>query len=195
VNSSLNIQQRLALAKFLTEGIAKTRSDVMVPASRDEMPSGARMPAMFGGKLAAWVNMPQPTQKAAYVSDKRKLLAWVKENYPAKVQPTVDVEVTPELIEHLREHFPAALKTGEAIDEYLVSDLCAAMKDPGYYVSAAGEKLTDIPGITLPEAGDPTPTVTLTDDAGEAIGAAWRNGDVPVAELLALPAGGEPDAA
>lgn len=191
MNGDLTIPQRLALAKFLLEGLGKQRKDVLVPASREEMPSGARMPAMFGGKLAAWVNMPAGRQAAAYVGSPGKLLAWAKQHSPGNVLPTTEVVVTPELIEHLREHFPSALKTAEEVDPHFVSDLCNSLKDPGYYVSSEGEKLTEIPGITVPEPGEPTPTVTLTSDAEAIIGEAWRSGSIPIAELLALPAGGE----
>lgn len=186
----MNLQQALALVKFLTDQLAKQRAGQMVPRSRQEMPSGARMPAMFGGKLAAWVNMPQPKQKAAYVADPKKLLAWAKACYPDKVRPTTEVEVTPELIDHLREHFPSALKAGEEVDPHWVSDICAALKDPGYYLTKQGEKLMpdSVPGIVLPEAEAPFPTVTLTDDAEAVIAEAWRSGGIPVGELLALPA-------
>lgn len=186
----MNLQQALALVKFLTDQLAKQRAGQMVPQSRKEMPSGARMPAMFGGKLAAWVNMPQPTQRSARVQDPKKLLAWAKVNYPGKVQPTVEVETTPELIDHLREHFPSALKTGEEVDPHWVSDICAALKDPGYYLTKQGEKLTPdgVPGVVLPEAEAPFPTVTLTDDAEAVIAEAWRSGGIQVGELLALPA-------
>ena len=47
------------------------------------------MPAMFGGQLAAWASMPEPSKKAAYVNDEKALLAWAKKNYPAKVEQTV----------------------------------------------------------------------------------------------------------
>lgn len=191
----LDLQQALALVKFLTDQLARQRTGQMVPQSRKKMPPGARMPAMFGGKLAAWVNMPQPKQKAAYVADPGKLLAWARVNYPDKVQPTTEVETTPALIEHLREHFPSALKAGEEVDPHWVSDICAAMKDPGYYLTKQGEKLTpdSVPGVVLPEPEAPFPTVTLTDDAEAVIGDAWRSGDIPMGELLALPAaaGGE----
>lgn len=194
MTGDLTVWQRLTLAKFLLENIGKTRTDVMVPASRDEMPSGSRMPAMFGGKLAGWVSMPKPKQPSARVTEPVKLLAWVEENYPAQVVTETEVVVTDELIGHLREHFPSSLRPVRKVDPHLVSDICGALKDRGGYPDGNGERVTDIPGVTLPDADPPVPTVNLTDDAAEIIGAAWRDGAIPVGELLALPSGGDTDA-
>jgi hypothetical protein len=191
---ALTVQQRLTLAKWLLESIGNQRKDDLVPASRDEMPSGSRVAAMFGGKVAAWVVMPKPKQPGAYVSDPVKLLAWVRENFPHQVVPVTEVVESPELIEHLRKHFPSALKVTDTVETYLVSDICTGLKDRGHFYDGDEEKVSDIPGITLPEAEPPVPTVTLTDDAEAVIGEAWRGGAIPVSELLALPGGGEPDA-
>lgn len=187
---SLNLQQCLALVKFYTEYLARLRTGQMVPQSREEWEPGARVPAKFGGKLAAWVNLPQPTQKSAYVQDAKKLLAWAKVSYPEKVQPTTEVEVTPGLIAHLREHFPSALKTGEEVDPHWVSDILTALKKPGHYDTNKGERLRpdSVPGIVLPDAEPPVPKVDLADDAEAVIGEAWRAGQIPMGELLALPA-------
>ena len=187
---SLNLAQRLTLVRFWTDYLASRRTGVMVPESREEWESGARVPAKFGGRLAAWVSLPQPTQKSAYVKDPGKLLAWAKTNYPGKVQPTTEVEVTPGLIAHLKEHFPSALKTGEEVDPQWVSDILAALKEPGHYDTINWERLfpDTVPGIVLPEPVPPVPHVDLVPDAEAVIGEAWRSGDIPMGELLALPA-------
>lgn len=189
--TEMTLPHRLTLVKFLTESLAKGRKDVLLPQSEKEMPSGSRIPAMFGTRRAAWVSMPQPAQKRAYIREPAKLLAWAKTNYPDKVEPTTEVVVTPALIAHLKEHFPSALKAGEEVDPQWVSDICGALKDPGHYLTIQGEKLTEVPGIVLPEPDPPVPHVDLADDAEEIIREAWAAGDIPVADLLALPAGGE----
>lgn len=190
---ALSLVQRLTVAKVLTEILAALRTSEMIPAARRELESGERHAVKFGGKTAAWVAMPKPAQKSAYVKDPAALLAWTRKNYPEKLRDTVKI-VAPqdELIVHLIEHWPGALETGSEPDPYWVDDLIKSLKKPGYYVTAAGERLTkdDIPGIELPEADDPTPTVTLTSEAQQIVAEAWRAGAIPVGDLLALPAAG-----
>lgn len=188
--TALTLPQRLALVKFWTERLAALRAEELLPLCDAEMPSGSRIPVMFGGRQAGWASMPQPSQGAAYVADARKLLAWAETNYPEKVGVAETVPVTDELLAHLREHLPSAIRTERQVDPQWVSDLTTSMKAPGYYVTLQGEKLTEVPGIVLPDAKPPVPRVDLDGfDAAGVIGAAWRDGDIPVAEFLALPGG------
>ena len=179
-----------SLVKFFTVALAKLREDELLPQSEAEMPPGSRLPVMFGGRQAGWASVPQPSQRAAYVADGKKLLAWAEKHHPAKMETAETVEVTDALLAHLREHFPSAIVQTRQVDPQWVADLTQAMKDPGYYLTLQGEKLTEVPGIVLPEPGRPSPRVDLDDfPAAEVIGAAWRGGDIPVAELIALPGG------
>ena len=188
--TALNLQQRLALVKFLTDTLAALRTKELLPQSDAEMPPGTRLPVMFGGRQAGWATMPQPSQGAAYVADEKKLLAWAEKQYPDKVETVRTVEVTGELLAHLEEHLPAAIVRTRQVDPQWVSDLTKSMKDPGHYTTHQGEKLTEVPGIVLPDAGKPSPRVNLDDfDAAGVIGAAWRDGDIPVTAFLALPGG------
>jgi hypothetical protein len=191
MNDGLSLPQRLALVRWLTDTLAHLREDDLLPQATAEMPPGARLPVMFGGQHAGWVNMPKPTQRNAYVADEKKLLAWAEANYPDKVETVEEVAVDDDLIAFLAEHYPSALRKSQRVRASWVSDICAALKQPGYYVTLTGEKLTEVPGIELPEAGDPVPRVSLSEDAASIIAAAWRGGDIPVTEFLALPAGGE----
>ena len=186
---SLSTVQRMALVKWLAERLAKLREDDLLPLAAAEMPSGSRLPVMFGGRHAGFVNMPQPSQGAAYVSDPAKLLAWAEKHHPAKVEPTVEVAVDDDLIAHLADHYPSALREGRRVRPAWVGDLQAALKDPGWYLTAQGEKLTEVPGITVPEAKPPVPSVNLDKQtAGEIIEAAWRDGLILADDLLSLPA-------
>jgi hypothetical protein len=188
--TALNLQQRLALVKFFTDVLAALRRDELLPQCDAEMPSGSRLPVMFGGRQAGWASMPKPSQGAAYVADGKKLLAWAEVHHPGKVEVVETVEVTEELLAHLEDHFPSAIVKTRQVDPQWVSDLTKSMKDPGYYLTLQGEKLTEVPGIVLPDAGKPSPRVDLDDfDAAGVIGAAWRDGDIPVTEFLALPGG------
>jgi len=187
---SLTLPQRLALVKWLTDNIARVRKDDLLPEATAEMPPGSRMPIMFGGRHAGFASMPKPSTSAS-VTDEARLLAWTRANYPEKIRETVEVDLSDEdLIPFLEQHFPSAVKHGERVDQHWVSDICGALKDPGHYITSTGEKLTEVPGITVSES-TPSPRVNLTPDAGAIIAAAWRGGDIPVAEFLALPAGGE----
>lgn len=189
MSDGLSLPQRLALVRWLTDTLEALRKDDLLPQATSEMPPGARVPVYFAGQHAGWVNMPKPTQRSAYVADEKKLLAWAEKNYPDKVDTVEEVAVDDDLIAFLAEHYPSALRKSQRVRPSWVSDICAALKQPGYYVTLTGEKLTDVPGIELPEPGDPVPRVTLSGDAAAIIAAAWRGGDIPVAEFLALPAG------
>jgi hypothetical protein len=187
--SALSTQQRLALVKFFTDGLAALRKDDLLPRADAEMPSGARLPVMFGGKLAGWVTMPQPSKRAAFVSDEKKLLAWAEKQYPEKVATAERALTTPEVLAVLREHLPGGIVSERQVDAQWLSDITGALKDRGHYVTAKGEKLTAVPGITAPEPDPPTPRVNLEDGAAQVIGTAWLAGEIPAAEFLALPAG------
>lgn len=188
--NSLSLPQRLALVKWLTDELKALRADELLPASERELPPGSRIAAMFGGRQAAWVSVPQPSQPSAYVKDEKALLAWASKNYPAKVEPTVEVKVDDDLIAFLAEHYPSALEHGERVQPAWVSDILAALvSKQGYYATITGEKLTEVPGVEIPESAPPVPRVNLTDDAAAIIGEAWRDGDIPMGELLALRAG------
>ena len=190
--TALNLPQRLALVKFLTDALASLRKKELLPQSEAEMPPGARIPVMFGGKLAAWATMPQPSKKAAYVKDERALLAWAQKQYPGKVEPTAEVLVDDALIAFLAEHRPVSLKKGERVERAWLGDILGALAgQPGYYTTITGEKLFEVPGVEVPEPDPPAPRVNLTDDADAVIRGAWHAGDIPVAELLALPVAGE----
>lgn len=187
----LSLPQRLTLVKWLTDELKALRADELLPASEREMPPGSRIAAMFGGKQAGWVSVPQPAQPSAYVKDPKALLAWAKKNYRDKVEPTVEVTVDDDLIAFLAEKYPSALVHGERVQPAWVSDILGALvSKQGYYATITGEKLTEVPGVEIPEAAAPAPRVNLTEDAAEVIGKAWRDGDIPMAELLALPAAG-----
>jgi hypothetical protein len=186
---ALSLAQKFALWKWLTDELKTVRADQLLPAAGAEMPSGARMPAMFGGKRAAWVTMPEPSQPSAFVKDEKALLAWARKNYPAKVEPTVTVNVDDDLIAFLADHYPSALEHGERVQPAWLGDILGALVKPGHYITATGEKLTEVPGIEVPEAAPPVPRVSLADAATEVIGEAWRSGDLDLGGLLALPAG------
>lgn len=193
--TALGTPQRLLLVKFFTDTLASLRKGDLLPAASAEMPPGARLPVMFGGRLAGWVTMPQPSKKAAFVSDPARLLAWARREQAHHVLTAETVPVTPEVLAVLREHLPSAIVTEDVVDPQWVSDVTGALKDRGYYVSSTGEKLTGIPGITLPDPEPPAPRVNLEDAAASVIGAAWAAGEIPAGELLALPAPAEAAAA
>jgi hypothetical protein len=187
--SALTLHQRLALVKFLTEELDAVRKKELVPQSQDEMDSGERRPAKFGGKRAAWVSMPQPSDKAAYVSNAAQLLNWARVNHPDRVEKVPVIAISQDaLIALLEKDHPEAVRYESRVDPQWTADLVKALKGGGHYVTSAGEKLAGVPGITVPEADAPVPRITLEDDAAEVIRAAWLAGDITADDLLALPA-------
>jgi hypothetical protein len=186
--SALSTPQRLVLVKFFTDGLAKLREDELLPSASGEMPAGSRMPVMFGGRLAGWATMPKPSKRAAFVSDEKKLLAWAEKQYPEKVATVETVDITDDVLALVAEHLPEAIIKARRVDPQWLSDVQGALKDHGHYITAKGEKLTEVPGITLPEPNPPSPRVNLEDDAQAVISAAWLAGEIPAAEFLALPA-------
>lgn len=191
MSAPLSLAQRLLLVKFLTDTLGKLRKDELLPQSAGEMPAGSRLPVMFGGRHAGWALMPAASTSVT-VTDEKKLLAWAEQNYPAKVRTAETVKVDDDLIAFLAEHYPSALEKRRQVEPAWVGDITTSLKEHGYHITMTGEKLTDVPGITVSESS-PAPRVNLTPDAAEIIGNAWRDGDIPMAELLALPAaaGGE----
>lgn len=186
--TTLGVGQRLLLAKYLTEGLAAARKADMLPQAAAEMPPGTRMPVFFAGRQAGWASMPQPSKKAAYVSDEKALLAWAEIHYPEKVGTAEAVDITDDVLALVAEHLPGAIIRTRRPDPQWVSDVQVGLRDRGYYVSAKGEKLASVPGITVPEPDPPVPHVTLADDAEQVIGGAWQAGEIPVTDLLSLPA-------
>lgn len=157
----LSLPQRLAVAKFLTELLARLRGEELVPEAVAEWAPGARIPVKFGDDLAGWASVPKPAVRAS-VNNKTVFLAWVKKHHPHQVQT----------VEQPYESFTKAI-------------LDAAKKNGGYWIDAdTGEKHL-IPGITV-GTGDPYVKVDLADDAGDIIARAWRAGDVDFGELLAI---------
>jgi hypothetical protein len=161
----------------------------MLPQAAAEMPSGTRLPVFFGGEQAGWAIMPQPSRKSAYVSDPAKLLAWVRVNLPGKVAVTKAIPVTDEVLAVLAEHLPGAVVETPGVDAQWLSDVLGALKGGGAYTTHEGERLTEVPGITVPESDPAAPRVDFTGfDEGAVIGGAWAQGLIPLGDVLALPA-------
>ena len=192
---SLSLPQRLALVKFLDTTLAALRKDLL-PQAAAEMPPGSRLPAMFGRRLAGWVTMPKPSQPSARVTSEAQLLAWATANYPEKIEHPVEVKVDAGLIEFFQEHRPESLNVATRVDPQWTADICRALAVEGYYVTLQGEKLTEVPGIEVPEPSPSAPRVNLDEAAAEIIGQAWARGDISFSEVLELPGPQEaPDAA
>jgi hypothetical protein len=160
---SQTIAQRLALAEFLKKRFESLRKEELNPEAQADMVVGERHAAKFAGRVAGWVSMPAP---ATRVSSKERLLAWCKKNLPDEVE-----EIT---VERVRPGSERAL-----LD---------MVKQRGGWVNDAGE-IVPVDGI---ETGDPSPRVELNDDAEAVLAAAWRDGVIDFAGMLALGAAPEP---
>lgn len=183
----LSLAQRLLLAKYLTDRLRLLRDNELAPQASAEMPSGSRLPVMFGGRQAGWASMPAGT-KTTRVADERALTEWARKNHPDRIGSAEFVDMSPEVLELVREHMPQAIRTEECLDGMWVGDILSGLQKKGFYVTADGEKLTEVPGIVT-GTSSPAPRVNLAEDADSVIAAAWLGGDIPAGEFLALPAG------
>lgn len=159
--AELSTRQRIALAEFLGSHFHKVRAERLNAEALAEMTVGERLAVKFGGQVAAWLSLPKPAQRAA-VANKITFTGWVKEHMPAEV----------ETVEVVRPGTQAAI-------------LAAAKANDGKWLNPETGEFIEIKGITF-GVGDPSPRVELTDDAAEAIGTAWRNGEIDLSPMLAL---------
>jgi hypothetical protein len=185
--TALTIAQKLALTKWLTDRLAALRKDDLLPEAQAELVAGERAAVKFGGDVAAWISMPQPTTTVS-VTDEGKLLAWAQENAPHAVETVTEVAVTGELIRYLRQNAPEFLAERQRVAPDWAEDAKTGLKAKGFYVTWQGEKVPEVPGITV-SSGESVPRVTLTSDASLVIGRAWQNGDIGLSGLMELPAG------
>lgn len=165
--TGLTLRQKLALTAWLLKHLENDiRKGLLVPEAAAEMTPGERLAAKFGGELAAWVSMPAP---AVRVRSKDRLLAWC------------------------RRHLPDAIETVEQVRPATVTALIEDVKRHGGWPKDGDtEDIIPVDGI---EADSLSPRVELEDCAGDVIGRAWPQIREQVGEMLALPSGGEPDAA
>jgi hypothetical protein len=189
----LSLSEKLALWAFLDKALKALHKE-LVPAAQAELVPTQRTPVKFGKGIAAWVTQPKDRQSAAYVKDAARLLAWAKVNYPAKVENPVEVKVDAALLEFLQEHRPESLHISERVDRQWAEDLCAGLTSQGHYITATGEKLTEVPGIEVPEPVPSSPQVRLEKNATEVIAGAWPQIQGGLREVLALRAGEVADA-
>jgi hypothetical protein len=185
---SLSLVQRFGLWKFLDTQLASVRKSGLLQSAADDLVPGERVAIKFGGRLAGWLSMPKPMQRSAYVADNARFLAWAKVQYPEKIEYVPQVKVDAALLEYLTEHRPESLSVIERVDGQWADDIRAALTDQGYYITAKGEKLTEVPGIEIPEPVPSVPRVSLEHDAAEIIAAAWPQIQGSLREVLALPA-------
>lgn len=162
--NAASFRQRIALAQFLAAHFAAARKGPLNAEALEEMTTGERLAAAFGGRVAAWVSLPNPATRASVTSEAR-FLAWVKKNLPEGV----------ETVERVRPETQKAF-------------LESAKAHGGKWLNTETGELVAIDGIKV-EDGTPSPRVELTSDAAEIIGAAWRAGEIDLGPMLALPAG------
>lgn len=193
---ALSLAEKLTLWKWLSETLATVHDKSLVPWGRAEMTPGERLAVKFGGKLAAWVSLPQPTQPATRVKDQAKLLAWAKIHHPERIEYVPEVLADAGLIEFLQEHRPQSLHVRERVDPQWAQDICTGLDGKDHrFVCANGDTLTEVPGIETPEPSPSSPRVNLDSAAGEVIAAAWPEIQSGLREVLALPAPEVPGAA
>lgn len=160
---SQTLPESLTLASFLARHFEKLRKEDLGGQAAESMTPGERFAVKFGGRLAAWVSMPQPAARAT-VKNPAAFLAWVKKTLPTEVE-TVEI-VRPGTQKNLLE---------------------MAVKDGGWLDEDSGKRIP-IPGVEV-GGGKPSARVELDDDAEEIIGAAWRSGEIDLGGMLAIAAG------
>lgn len=155
-----DVATQLGVVKFLSDKLTAARKEDLGPQVTSTLPVGTRLPVMVGGEHIGWLSIPQPRTTASVVNDAR-FLAWVKENFPTEI-------VT---VEQVRESF--------------AKNVLESVKAHGGW-RTKNDTVIDVPGVTVSQ-GDPYPKVDLAEGAGEAIGKAWRGGQIDLGQMLALP--------
>jgi hypothetical protein len=186
----LDLPQRMALGKFLSELLASIRKDELLPLAKRTWVPGERFAAKFRGRVAAWVTVPHPRKEVVVISEP-EYRAWVDKTHPTEIEVEETVPVTPALLTHLRAHFPQGIVPVESVRPGFTTIVVKELKDRGRFViRGTGEPIDQVPGLMM-QVGDVVPTVTLEDDAGDVIGAAWADLDLggSLFDSPALPAG------
>ena len=186
---SLSLGEKLVLWKYLDAALTALHKKQLVPGAQKDLVPTERLPVKFGGRLAAWVTQPKDRQPSAYIASEARLLAWAKVNYPAKVEHPVEVEARRRAASSSSRstgHSPCTSPSGLTPSGPTTSG--APSPSQGHYITATGEKLTEVPGIEVPEPAPSSPQVRLEKDAGEIIAAAWPEIQPGLREVLALPA-------
>jgi hypothetical protein len=155
----------LLVAKWLTERLIGARRDELEPAAVRALPVGSRIPVVLDGVTAGTVSRAKPAVRVS-VTNPLKFLAWTEEHRPGEV----------EVVRQVRQSFADAVKR--------------SVKEHGGWLDTATGEVTPVPGVEVSE-GDPSVRVELASGAEAAIAAAWRSGQINLAEVLALPAGGD----
>ena len=168
MSTEFDAARLLLIAKWLTERIVAARREELEPAAVRALPVGSRIPVVLDGVSAGAVSRPKPTVRVS-VTNPLKFLAWTEEHRPGEV----------ETVRQVRQSFTDAVKR--------------SVKEHGGWLDQATGEVTPVPGVEAAE-GDPSVRVELAPEAEAAIAAAWRAGLIDLGAVLALPAGGEPDA-
>jgi hypothetical protein len=155
----------LVIAKWLTERIVGARRGELEPGAVRALPVSSRIPVVLDGVTAGIVSRPRPTVRAS-ITNQLKFLAWVEEHCPDQM----------ETIRQVRPSYADTVRK--------------SVKEHGGLVDAETGEVIPVPGVEASE-GDPVIRVELTKEAEAAIAAAWRNGDIDLSAVLALPAGGD----
>lgn len=140
---------RLVVTRVLKEILAAADSEDRKAAAA--WAPGDRLGAVLCGEVAGHTQVRNGAVKAA-VTDPEAFKAWVSQNRPGEIEFLSSVRVRP---------------------AYQSAILTAAKRD-GVAVSTDGE---EIPGVTVTQ-GEPTLTVTLTEDASALVAKAWQSGEL-----------------
>lgn len=154
-----DVATQLGVVKFLSDKLTAARKEDLGPQATSALPVGTRLPVMVGGEHIGWLSIPQP-RTTATVADPAKFLAWAREHAPT------------EIVEAVRESF--------------TRNVLESVKARGGWLDKATGEVVEVPGVTVSQ-GDPYPKVDLADGAGDAIGKAWRAGQIDLGQMLALP--------
>jgi hypothetical protein len=112
--NGLSLPQRIAVTEFLAKHFAEVRKDELNPEAVADMVAGERHAAKFGGQVAAWVSIPEPSVR---VTDKDGLLAWCRKNLPQAIETVEQVrpDTAKALCEQVKKHGGWVNEDGEVV--------------------------------------------------------------------------------
>lgn len=164
MSAPLSLEQQLMIAAFLAKYGTTARKGQLDPQAAGEWAKGERRSVRLGGRLVAWVSLPEP---ATQVRSMDALVAWARRHLPGEVE-----EVT---VERVR---PGT-----------VTQLIEQVKKHGGW--PRGGDLGDIVPVDGIETNRLSPKVDFEDGAEDVIAGAWAAGEISLGGALALPAAPE----
>lgn len=165
MSDSRTLAQQLVAIRVLTDLVKEADRDTREEA-QSHLVVGDRVTATIGDEPIGHVQLKKPrgAGRTVVVTDEAALLAWVEQARPGEVVTTRRVRAS--YLKHLLDTVRAA----------------------GVYVDVATGEAFDLPGVSVTDTPEGSPTLEVRPVAGaaERVREAWRDGTLRLSSLPAL---------